>query len=486
MAEQSLKDKTVKGVGWSAIDNVAQYAVSFVVSVILARLLSPDDYGLIGIIAIFTAICNTLINAGFTQALIRKSVTTEDDYNTVFIINLLLSLLLYVVIYICSPLIASFFHREELVILTRVSSIGIIIGALSLVPQTRLTKLLDFKSQTIVTVVSSFTSGIIGIVMALMGLGVWALVAQQLSIQLLKSVLLWLANKWKPVLRFSSRSFKELFGFGWKLVASGLLDTIWKELNQVVIGRFYSPAALGQYTRANQFSSLFSNNLTGVIQRVSFPVLSNIQDDRQRMLAAYRKMIKTTMFVTAICMFYLGAISEPFLYCLIGPKWHDAAIYLTLICLSGATYPLQAMNLNMLQVLGRSDLFLGLEVVKKTIAVVPLLIGAFMGILPMLYANIAFSIICFFLNSYYSGRLVGYSTWMQIKDITPSFAIATIIAFSVYFLKYLPVSNWIILPIQLVFGVFLFFVICERTKMNEYEEVKSIVLPYCRRLKLIE
>lgn len=478
MAEQSLKDKTVKGIGWSAIDNIAGHLVTFVVSVVLARLLTPEHYGLIGIIAIFTAVCQTLINAGFTTALIRKKDATEDDYNTVFIVNLVMSLMLYAVIFLCAPFIAEFFHNEELIPLTRVSSLSMIIGALAIVQQTRLTKRIDFKSQTKITLTASISSGVVGIVMALLNFGVWALVAQSLMSQMIRTSLLWKVNKWIPSLCFSSKSFHELFGFGWKMMVTSMIDTVWKELYQVVVGKFYSPATLGQYTRAKGFSQLLSNNITSVIQRVTYPVLSNIQDDKERMLRAYRKMIKTTMFITAISTFFLGAISEPLLYCLIGPKWHEAALYLPLICISASTYPLHAMNLNMLQVQGRSDLFLGLEIIKKTIAIGPLLIGAFIGIMPMLYTNVLFSIIAYFLNSYYSGRMIGYSSWMQIKDIAPSYGIALLVSLSVYFLKYLPLSFWAILPIQLFWGVIIFILIGYITKREEYSEIIGILAPH--------
>lgn len=482
MAE-SLKNKTIKGVGWSAIDNVVQFGVTFIVSIVLARLLSPDDYGLIGIIAIFTAICQTLINAGFTTALIRKKDATDDDYNTVFIVNLVMSLLLYSIIFICSPFIAKFFNRDELVDLTRVSSLGMIIGALALVQQTRLTKRIDFKTQTKITIVASVLSGVIGIVMAIFNFGVWALVAQQLSSHLIRTILLWFYNKWIPKLRFSSNSFHELFGFGWKMMLSGLLDTMWKELYQVVVGKFYNPATLGQYTRAKQFSTLFSSNLTSVIQRVTYPVLSNIQDEKERMISAYRRIIKTTMFVTAISMFFLGAISEPLLYCLIGPKWHEAAIYLPLICISGSLYPLHAINLNMLQVQGRSDLFLGLEVVKKIISLVPLFVGALIGIIPMLSVNLVVGVICYFLNSHYSGKLLGYNSWMQIRDVAPSYFVATIVALSVYFFKFLPVSNWIILPLQIAMGMAVLIMFCKKTRIKEYDELLNLIMPFIKRIK---
>ena len=484
MAEQSLKDKTVKGVGWSAVDNVARYVVTFVVSIVLARLLSPDDYGLIGIITIFTTVCTTLIDGGFGDALVRKKEVTDDDYNTAFLVNLGISVVLYAVIFVCSPLIAKFFAREELISLTRVSSLSLIVGALSIVQLKRLTKKIDFKSQTKITVLASVISGIVGIIMALFGCGVWSLVTQGLVSQTLRTILLWYYNHWMPNFHFSSSSFKELFGFGWKVMANDTLDAVWRELYQVVVGKFYSPGTLGQYTRAKGFAQLFSSNLTNIIQRVSFPVLSNIQDDKTRMVDAYRRLIKTTMFITSVSMFFLGAVSEPLLYCLIGPKWHEAATYLPLICIAGSLYPLHAMNCNMLIVQGRSDLLLGLGVLKKFISVVPLCIGAFIGIMPMLYVNLLTGLIIFFLNSSYSGKLIGYSSLMQLKDIAPCYGVAIVLSLSIWFLKYLPLSYWIVLPIQLVVGIIAFLIVCKVTGIKEYQEVKTLITPILTRLNI--
>ena len=474
MAE-SLKQKTVKGLGWSALDNAARYGMQFFIGIVLARLLSPDDYGLLGLTGIFTVVCTTLVNGGFSTALIRKKDASEDDFNTAFICNFGMSLLLYTVIYVCAPLIANFFEREELVSLVRVSSLGLIIGGLSMVQMARLTKKIDFKTQTKITIAATAASGATGIAMALAGFGVWALVAQQLASHTINTVLLYIYNKWFPCLRFSKNSFHNLFGFGWKMMVSALLDTIWKELYLVVVGKFYNPATLGQYTRSRHYAKLFSSNLTNVIQRVTYPVLSSIQDEPERMVSAYRRIIKTSMFISAISLFFIGAISEPLIYCMIGPKWHEASTYLPFICLASSLYPLHAINLNMLQVQGRSDLFLGLEIIKKIIALAPLFIGAFVGILPMLWANIAAGIVAYFLNSHYSGRLLGYSSWMQLRDILPSFGIATAMAASVWFLKYLPLSYWIILPMQIVVGAVVFFGICKIFKPSEYKEIIEIV-----------
>ena len=413
--------------------------------------------------------------ADSVQLLFEKKNITENDYNTAFIVNIVLSFILYVVLCLVAPLIADFFCREELTLLTRVSSFSMIIGGLAIVQQTRLTKRIDFKTQTKISLISSVISGLIGIVMAYLGYGVWALVVQGLSSQTLRTAMLWFYNKWMPTLTFSRNSFRELFGFGWKMMVSSVLDSFWTQLYQVVVGKFYSPATLGQYTRAKQFSQMFSSNLTTVIQRVTYPVLSDIQDEKERLIIAYRKIIKTTMFITFALMFSLGAVSEPFIYCLIGEKWHEASTYLPLICFVGAFYPLHAINLNMLQVQGRSDLFLGLEIVKKIIGLGPLFVGAFVGIFPMLYTTILTSIISYFLNSYFPGKLLGYTCWKQLKDISLSFFIAFSMAVFVYTIKYLPFSYWLILPLQIVLGLSVLIFLCKIARLEEYNEIVKIV-----------
>lgn len=474
----TLRNKTIKGFGWSAIDNVCQYAVTFVIGIILARILSPADYGLIGIVTIFTSICKTVIEAGFGTAIIRKVNVTDDDYNTAFFCNLFLSIVLYLALFFCAPFIADFFHCQELTLLTRISSLSMIVGAFAMVQYTKLTKAIDFRTQTKVSVISTVTSGVCGISMAYCGLGVWALVFQGLIAQCLRTLLLITFNRWMPALRFSMSSFRALFGFGWKMMASWILNSVWGQLYNVVVGKIYSPAVLGQYTRAQGFSQLFSTNLTSVIQRVTYPVLGTIQEDRERLICAYRKIIKESMFISFILMFSLAAVAEPLIICLIGDKWIDAAKFLPLICIATVTTPIDSINLNMLQVQGRSDLFLILEIIKKIIYIAPVLLGIYYGIYPMLYSCILATVLCFFINSYFPGKLLGYTSWKQIKDIAPSFLIAVIIVICVYPLKYLPFSNWTILPVQIVVGILSFFIICTLFKPEEYIELKNIILPY--------
>lgn len=477
MENKSLKTKTLHGLGWSAIDNVARMGITFIVSIILARLLSPDEYGLIGILTIFISVFNAIVDSGFTNALIRKKEATEEDYSTVFYTNIIVSFVMSVSLFLCAKPIASFFNRHELIALTQVMSCIVIINALCIVQKARTTKCIDFKTQTKVTFISSIISGCVGIVMAYAGFGVWSLVGQQISMQLSTAVMFVFFNRWIPKLCFSRTSFNEMWSYGWKMLISTLLDTTWKELYQVVVGKFYSPATLGLYTRANQFSQLFSSNLTSIIQRVSFPVLSSIQDDNVRLKQAYKRIIKTMMLPTFVLMYGMAAVSKPMILVLIGEKWINCVPFLILICINGALYPLHAINLNMLQVQGRSDLFLKLEIIKKIIAVGPLLLGVFIDIYIMVASSIVTGCIAYYLNAYYSGQFLNYSIKEQIKDIMPSFCVATTMAIPVWCISLIPLNHFILLIIQVVCGFAIVVIICECVKLPEYFEIKSIVLP---------
>ena len=477
MSEESLTKKTVKGTIWSAVENVTRLGITFVVSIILARLLSPEEYGLIGILTIFIALFNAIVDSGFTNALIRKQNVTDTDFSTAFYTNLILSIILAVAFYFSAEFIADFFERPELVLLTKVMSSVVVINALSLVQRARTIKAIDFKTQTKITFISSVFSGIIGILMAYMGYGVWALVGQQISNQLLSTILFWIYNRWMPKFIFSMASFKEMWAFGSKLLASGLLDTAWKEIYQVVIGKCYSPATLGIYTRAKQFADLCSSNLTSVVQRVSYPVLSSIQEDKVRLKLAYKRVIKTTMLPTFVLMLGMAACAESMIQALIGEQWLGCVPMLQIICTYGMLYPLHALNLNMLQVQGRSDLFLKLEIIKKIIAIGPLLLGIFVDIYLMLTGSLVTSLIAYYLNAYYSGPFLNYSIKEQVKDILPSLGVAMAMAVPVFAMSFIPMSPYIMLPLQIVVGATITIVMCEATKLSEYIEIKGIITP---------
>ena len=484
MADTSLKNKTVKGVGWSAADSFLGHGVTFLVGIVLARILSPSEYGLLGICMIFITVLNGIVDCGFSNAIIRKKDATDEDYSTMFITNLLISLVLYLCLFWSAPYISIYFKSEELCRLIRVSGLVLISNALSLAQVTKLTKKIDFKTKTKSSLISAIASGVIGILMAYSGFEVWSLITQQLSKQVIYTICLWTFSRWYPSFVFSKDSFIYLWGFGFKLLISGILNNIWNQLYQVVVGRYYSPVTLGQYTKSNEFAGIVSSNITTIIQRVSYPVLADIQNDSHRMVAVYRRIIRTTMLLTCVSVISLGAVAEPFIYCLIGPQWHEAATYLPLICIISSTYPLQAINLNMLQVLGRSDIFLRLEIIKKGLAVFPLLIGIFVNIYFMLIASILVSVVSFFLNSYYTGKKLGYTSFMQLKDVSLDYLVSVIVAISVYFLKYLPFTPWVILLLQIFVGGIDCFVLCETLKLPEYLELKSIALTIVRKLKV--
>lgn len=473
---ESLKNKAVRGAKWSFIDNIANVGVAFLVGLVLARLLTPAEYGIMAMIAIFIAISTSIVDSGFSNALIRKVRIERIDYNTVFFFNLVVSIALYVILYAAAPAISDFFKEPVLTDVLRVLGWVLVINAFGIIPRTILVRNIDFKTQTKVSVISSVASGVVGISMAMTGWGVWSLVWQQLSRQFLNSLFLWLFCKWIPVWEFSVKSFKEMFNFGYKLLLSGLLDTVYKNIYYVVIGRFYNSAQLGQYTRAEQFNTIFSSNLTSVVQRVSYPVLSSIQEEPERLREAYRRVIKLTMLVAFACMLGLAAVAKPLIIILIGEKWMPAVVFLQIICFSGMLYPLHAINLNILQVKGRSDLFLKLEIIKKIIAVGPVAIGVFYGIEYMLWGGVLTSFIAYFLNSYYSAELIHYPTKEQLKDIFPTFAVSLIVAAAMWSLSLLDMPMYVLLFVQIVAGLALAFALYEKLQLSEYLEAKRMLL----------
>lgn len=479
----NLKNRTVKGLSWSLLDSILNQGITFLVGIVLARLLSPSEYGLIGIITIFITVFNAIVDSGFSQAVIRKADANDDDYNTMFITNTLMSVVMFLALFFSAPFISTFFERPELTALTRVMGVVIIINALTITQNTILVKRIDFKTKTKASFISGVLSGCIGIYLAYEGAGVWALVWQQISKHIIFTVCLWVYNKWWPKLRFSIESFRYMWGYGWKLLASTLLDTTWSQLYQVVVGKCYAPATLGQYTRSKEYASLFSSNLQSVIGRVSFPVLAEIQNDKERMKSVYRRIIKLTMFVTAICMFSLGAVAEPLIYTLIGSKWEMAASFLPLICISMSLYPLHAINLNMLKVQGRSDLFLKLEIIKKIVAVGPICLGIFVGIYWMVAGSIVAGIISYFLNSAYSGKMIGYSSWDQIRDIAPSYGVAFVIALVEFPIKYIIPTCYVALGVQVFVGIIVFFTICITTKNEQFNELLDMLKPVLSKIK---
>lgn len=417
--EGSLKNSAVKGARWGFIENISSMAITFAVSFVLARwFLGPEEYGLIGCLTIFIAISISLIDNGFSAAIIRKPQPSREDLSTTFITNFTISILCFGILFFCAPLVADYFNEPKLTGLLRALSFVLIANALSIIQRVLIVKAIDFRRLTICSVTSSLLSGVVGIGMAFRGYGVWSLVGQQLAKQISNSIMLWILGKWRMELRFSVRSFRELFAYGSNVMLTGLLDTVFKNIYYPVIGKCFSASTLGQYTRADQFANVTSNNLSQIVQRVSFSVLAKTQDSDERMRNAFRTIIKVTTLVSFFAGFWLCAVSHPLVVGLIGAKWAESAGILSIISLAGMFYPLNALNQNILQIKGMMKLYFSLEILKKLLLAVSIVVGMVSGSLRiMLWCMFAVSVAVLLINARYAGRYIGYSLISQLRDI---------------------------------------------------------------------
>lgn len=414
-----LKKKTVSGVLWSFAGQFSVQGIQFLVSIVLARLLSPDDYGMIGMLAIFLAISQVFIDGGFSSALIQRKECDDTTYSTVFYINVGISIICYGILFVAAPFIASFYGQPILKDIARVSSLSLIIGALSATNTVQLTKRIDFKTQSKINVLSAILSGITGIVMAYSGFGVWALVAQSASLALFKLIMTVMSVRWFPSLVFSGTIFKELFSFGSKLVVVSLISSVYTNIRSLIIGKRFSPADLGQYTTANKFATMAGTSLSGVLYNVSFPVLSKVQDDDAVLLDAYKRFLSVSAFAIFPLMMLLAGIAEPLIRFLVTDKWLECVPFLQILCFGWMYDCLTKINLNLLYVKGRSDLVLRLEIVKKTIAFTILFASCFLGIIGICVGAAIYDFIAFFCNTYYTKRLLGYGFKEQFLQTLP-------------------------------------------------------------------
>lgn len=448
----SLKQKTVKGVFWSSLERFSVQGIQFVVMIIMANMLTPHDYGLIAMLAVFIAVSQSLVDSGFSQALIRKQDRTEIDNSTVFYFNIIVGLFLYGVLFIVAPFIADFYNEPQLVAITRIIGLSVLINSFVVVQRALLTIKIDFKTQAKAALTAAIISGGLGIWMSANGYGVWAIVAQQLINLGINALLLWMLSLWRPRWVYSWKSFHSLFGFGSKLMVSGLIETVYRYIYLIVIGRVFSASDLGYYTRAHQFTDFPSSNLTGVLQRVTYPILCKIQDDDERLAYVYRKFLRLSAFIIFPLMIGLAVVAEPLVLTLLKEQWLFTATLLSIICFSMMWYPIHAINLNLLQVKGRSDLFLKLEIYKKIIGVCILCITIPMGLIAMCIGSIFSSMIALIINTYYTGKLINVGFIKQMRDLLPIILLSVSMGIIVYFV----VEALPILPIyQLTIGIFI-------------------------------
>lgn len=474
MNQESLRNKTVNGVFWSAVERFSVQGIQFAIGIIMARLLTPSDYGIIGMLAIFLAISQSFIDSGFSNALIRKPDRTEADYSTVFYFNIVVGLFFYLLLFLASPAIASFYHTPLLEPVTKVVALNLFLNSLAVVQRAKLTIRIDFKTQAKASLISIVVSGAVGIVMAYRGYGVWALAVQSVCNALLNTVLLWIFSKWVPGRIFSWVSFREMFSFGSKMLLSGLLDTTYRNIYTLVIGRKFSAGELGNYTRADQFAQFPSSNLTGVLQRVTFPVLSSIYDDDERLRRVYRKYLRVSAYVIFPLMVGLAALSGPLVRLVLTEKWSGVILLLQLLCFAYMWNPVHSINLNLLQVKGRSDLFLRLEIIKKVIGVAILIVTIPMGVAAMCAGIIVSSVVCLSINTYYTGKLIRVGFFMQMRDLLPSLFYSLSMGTVVFIIVRLLDNDWLRLVLGTLAGTVYFLAISRITHSKELRDLLSL------------
>lgn len=472
----SLKNKTVKGTVWSTLERFSVQGIQFIVMIIMARILTPADYGLVGMLTIFIAVSQSLIDSGFSQALIRKQDRSEIDNSTVFYFNIGVGLILYLILFLSAPLIADFYNEQQLIPITRIIGLSLVFNSLAVVQRALLTIKLDFKTQAKASFVGAIISGAIGITMAYTGFGVWAIVWQQISNLITVTVLLWILSNWEPVWAYSWKSFRELFGFGSKLLASGLLNTIFNNLYLIVIGKVFKAADLGYYTRAHQFTDFASSNITGIFQRVTYPVLCTIQDDNQRLSDVYRRLLKTSAFIIFPLMMGLAAVAKPMVISFLTEKWLFSAVLIQVLCFSQMWYPVHSINLNLLQVKGRSDLFLKLEIIKKIILVIVLCVTLPLGLIPLCIGSIFSSLIALIINTHYTGKLIHLGFFKQMKDLIPTLLLSLAVGGIVYItVTYIPLNSWMALSVGVIEGILMYAGLAKILRFSEFNELLSII-----------
>lgn len=475
MSDESLKNKTKKGLFWSALERFGTQSVSAIFAIFLARLLSPEDYGMVAMPMVFLVLAQCFVDCGFGSALVRKKDLKEEDIVTAFYFNIAVGFICYLILFSISPLVADFYNTPKLADLLKVSAIGVFISSFGSVQQALLTKEIDFKRQARISLCASFLSGIVGVTLALTGFGVWALVFQALCNQTVRATLLWVTSKWRPQGKWSHSSFSYLWNFGSKMLASGILDTIYNNIYPIIIGKFFSKSDLGNYTTANQFASLPSSNLTGVLQRVTFPVLSTIQDDDERLARNYRKILRLSAFIVFPLMMGLSSAANPFVRVILGDKWEGCIILLQLACFYMMFYPIHAINLDLLQVKGRSDLFLKLEIIKKVMGVAIMAIAIPYGIVCMVGSGILTSILALVINTYYTGILINVGFIRQMKDIFPIFIVGMIMwTINIVFNHFVP-NVYIQLPVNLILGVIVYLTLAKKFLKNDLRDAASML-----------
>ena len=486
MAE-SLKQKTFKGMVWTTAAKFAVQGFNFIQGIILARLLDPSDFGLIAMAGVFTAISATFVDSGFSNALVRNKERTEMDYSTTFVTNVALSLFFCLLLCACSGLIADFYHQDKLRKIVILCASQLFLGSINAVQGTRLTINLDFRTKGIINVISVVVTGLVTIAMAFMGYGVWSLIYPLFFKIVLEFFLYRYFQHWFPKIQFSWASWNKSFSFGSKLLLSSLINTVYSNIAPLIIGKKYSAADLGYYNKAEGYAALPSKTATQVLGGVTFPVLAEVQDDMEALQSVYRRLIRLSAYVVFPLMMGIAALARPLIICLITEKWSQSILYLQIVCFALMWYPVHSLNLNLLQVKGRSDLFLRLEIIKKLIGLTTLFITVPIGLVAMCIGQVCVSLISLVINTHYTGKMIDVGFLKQMKDLLPSLLYSVSMGAVIWFCIKLVPNLWVQLAVGIAVGAAYYLGVSKLTRSPELAYVvrllKENVLPKLRKNK---
>lgn len=466
---------------WRFAERCGAQIVSFIVSIVLARILIPDDYGTVALVTVFTAILQVFVDSGLGTALIQKKDADELDFSSVFYFNFAVCIVLYVGMFIAAPYIAVFYDDETLISVIRVLSLTIVISGVKGIQQAYVSRHMMFKRFFFSTIGGTIFSAFLGIALAYAGFEVWALVAQQLTNTAIDTLILWLTVRWRPKLMFSWTRLKELLKFGWRLLVSALLDTCYSNLRNLIIGKLYSSSDLAFYNQADKFPKVIVTNINTSIDSVLLPTMSSAQDDRERVKNMTRRAIKTSTYVMAPLMMGMAFCAEPIVHLVLTDKWMPCVPYLRIFCITYMFWPVHTANLNAINAMGRSDWFLRLEIMKKAVGMMLLVSTMWFGVMAMTYSLLVGSVISQIINSWPNRKLLNYSYLDQVKDFAPGILLAVFMGVCVYFIGYIPLPTIVTLVIQIIAGVAIYIMISAILKLEEFEYLTGMIKSFLKR-----
>lgn len=470
------KKTVISSLIWKFLERGGVQGVQFILTIVLARLVTPSDYGIISILLVFIQIANVFIQTGFNTALIQKKESDDTDFSTIFYLSLFVALIIYMILFFSAPLVSIFFNNQQYTPLLRVISITLFFGAINSIQSAFVSKKMMFRKFFFSSMGAVIGSGIVGIVMAYKGFGVWALVGQQLSKDLLTCIILWFTVEWRPRNLFSWKSIKELFGFGWKLLCSGILDTFFRNIYNIVIGKIYSSDKLGFFNRGQQFPQVIAINLEGAIQSVLLPALSSHNDRMDEVKNITRRAVSISSYVLMPCMFLLAAVAKPLVIILLTDKWLPCVPFFQISCITYAFWPICNSKLTSLNAIGKSDEYLKLTIIRIVFSIVVLIASIPFGIIALAFGQILVSFFTVLITLYPCKKYFNYSYKEQIKDVLSSFLVSCVIGILVFLINYISINNYLKIIIQCIVGIVLYLGCSICFKIDSFYYIKNLLI----------